>query len=596
MEKKIKEQQKEKQNYEANPALQILKRLNQNQSYSSRNIFNNKILNKSNAFTSYQKTLNINTPNDLKSLSQTIKALNINQNLPKKNNASPNKSQNIIYSKKNWVLQSPSCYKMKKTNPLIFSKTTPRNFIPNYSDNDKNDITLTADTTFSKKLNVEDECFLNNTMTYFDNSFLENPFEEKSAILNIEDILMISDKYISIINSIKKGNVCADECFEWWNFYFNSSLYNQFDKYFVVEKNKKVIQYANNQELFSIILCYDLSFQPILYNHLCSLLLELILHHYNILLLISKYLYSKIIISGYNIWVKKLEEMIKNTKSDLCYIIEEIKGICRTISNIQRVILRNYGTVINYKDNSRKIKELANIYRNIPSMKIEQLNNFYRDKIYKILNKKGSVLASTSYMEENKGILVIDNKIPVPYLNKESLKKYTLVLDLDETLIHFKIDPENETKGVLQFRPGLFEFLNGINKFYELVVFTASTQDYADHMINLIEQEKIYFDYRLYRNHTTIIGRDFIKDISKLGRDLSRIIIVDNMAQNFRLQKENGITIKSFWGKEVDDRALIDLLPILLNIAKNNMDVRSGIVYYKNDILNKVTSNIYRSS
>ena len=113
-------------------------------------------------------------------------------------------------------------------------------------------------------------------------------------------------------------------------------------------------------------------------------------------------------------------------------------------------------------------------------------------------------------------------------------------------------------------------------------------------MINLIEQEKIYFDYRLYRNHTTIIGRDFVKDLSKLGRDLSRIIIVDNMAQNFRLQKENGITIKSFWGKEVDDRALIDLLPILLNIAKNNMDVRSGIAYYKNDILNKVTSNIYR--
>ena len=66
------------------------------------------------------------------------------------------------------------------------------------------------------------------------------------------------------------------------------------------------------------------------------------------------------------------------------------------------------------------------------------------------------------------------------------------------------------------------------------------------------------------------------------------------MAQNFRLQKENGITIKSFWGKEVDDRALIDLLPILLNIAKNNMDVRIGISYYKNDILNKVTSNIYR--
>ena len=583
MEKKLKEFPN--QNYESNPALQNLKRLNQNQSYSSKNIFHNNILNKTNPIFSYQKSLNIKAPNDLKSISQTMKVLNINQNKT---------NEKLIYNKKNWIPQSPSIYKSKKTNPVFFSKTTPRTYSKNtYSENERNDITLTADTTFSKKLNLEDESFLNNTMTYFDNSILENTFEDKSPILNIEDILMDSDKYMNIINCIKKGNYCYDECFEWWNFYFNSSLCNQFDKYFVVEKNKKVIQYANNQELFSIILCYDLSFQPILYNHLSSLLLELILYHYKVLILISKYLYSKIIISGYNIWVKKLENMIKDNKSDLCYIIEEIKGICRTISNIQRIILRNYGTVLEYKDNSRKIKDLANIYRNIPNIKIDDLNTFFRDKIYKILNKKGSVVASTSYIEENK-LIIIENKIPVPYLTKGTHKKYTLVLDLDETLIHFKIDPVNETKGVLQIRPGLFEFLNGIVKFYELVIFTSSTQDYADHMINLIEQEKIYFDYRLYRNHTTIIGRDFVKDLSKLGRDLSRIIIVDNMAQNFRLQKENGITIKSFWGKEVDDRALIDLLPILLNIAKNNMDVRNGIAYYKNDILNKVTSNIYR--
>ena len=67
------------------------------------------------------------------------------------------------------------------------------------------------------------------------------------------------------------------------------------------------------------------------------------------------------------------------------------------------------------------------------------------------------------------------------------------------------------------------------------------------------------------------------------------------MSQNFKLQKDNGITIRSFWGKDVDDLALIDLLPILLNIAKNNLDVRDGISLYKNDILDKVTSNIFRA-
>ena len=59
-----------------------------------------------------------------------------------------------------------------------------------------------------------------------------------------------------------------------------------------------------------------------------------------------------------------------------------------------------------------------------------------------------------------------------------------------------------------------------------------------------------------------------MKDLSKLGRDLNKIIIVDNMKQNFKLQKENGIFIKNFYGDK-NDSTLIELLPILLEIAKN---------------------------
>ena len=527
------------------------------------------------------------------------------------NNINNNNTNQKVYNKKSWVIKSPTVYQKKKTDPLIGSKTTPR-----YMNNYENDLTLTADTTYCKKLTYDGDSTLNNTMNNFYNENNFGHFQDynfsntnynnfntnfsternnKNAILNIEDILMLSDKYMSILNSIKNGIESSNECFEWWNFYFNSSLCNQFHKYFIVEKNKKVVQYSNNLELFSIVLIYDLSFYPNLYKHMCSSLLELIINHYKILVLISKYLYSKIENSGYNVWVKKLENMIRGNKIENCYIMEEIKNIIKLILNFQNVIIKNYLNYMNYNNIQKNMNEFIYIFKNIDKMKTEQLNNFFRDKVFRILNKKGSVLASKSYMEENKNLIIIENKMPVPYLNKESIKKYTIVLDLDETLIHFKMDPINETKGILQFRPGIYEFLDGIVKYFETVIFTASTQDYADPIIDAIEQNKLYFDYRLYRNHTTIIGRDFIKDISKLGRDLSRVIIVDNMSQNFQLQKENGITIRSFWGKEVDDMALIHLLPILLNIAKNHMDVRKGIALYKNDILDKVTSNIFRS-
>ena len=80
--------------------------------------------------------------------------------------------------------------------------------------------------------------------------------------------------------------------------------------------------------------------------------------------------------------------------------------------------------------------------------------------------------------------------------------------------------------------------------------------------------------------------------IKRIGRPLDKIIIVDNMPQNFRLQKENGIIIKAFWGEDNFDTALIDLYPILVNIAKEGGDVRKSLVKYRDEIVEKVTSNI----
>ena len=127
---------------------------------------------------------------------------------------------------------------------------------------------------------------------------------------------------------------------------------------------------------------------------------------------------------------------------------------------------------------------------------------------------------------------------------------------------------------------------------YEIIVFTSGTKDYADPLEDAIEQERKYFDARLYRQHTIAYGKDIIKDISRIGRPLDKIIIVENMQQNYRLQKENGILIKSFYGEDKYDTALASLGDILIKIADEFTDVRKGILKYKNEILNKVSSNL----
>jgi RNA polymerase II subunit A small phosphatase-like protein len=95
----------------------------------------------------------------------------------------------------------------------------------------------------------------------------------------------------------------------------------------------------------------------------------------------------------------------------------------------------------------------------------------------------------------------------------------------------------------------MFEFLEEMAEHFELGIFTCSMPEYADIIINHMK----HIDFRLYRHHTVKIKGEYIKDLSRIGRDLRSLILVDNLEQNYRLQKENGITIRSWYGDRSDD-------------------------------------------
>ena len=65
-----------------------------------------------------------------------------------------------------------------------------------------------------------------------------------------------------------------------------------------------------------------------------------------------------------------------------------------------------------------------------------------------------------------------------------SERKYTLVLDLDETLIHYVDRPADEGESYFLIRPFCKQFLNELSHFYEVVIFTAGVQEYADWVID----------------------------------------------------------------------------------------------------------------
>ena len=131
----------------------------------------------------------------------------------------------------------------------------------------------------------------------------------------------------------------------------------------------------------------------------------------------------------------------------------------------------------------------------------------------------------------------------------------TLVIDLDETLIHslakggrmssghmveVKLAPIVSTSSgqhstpqhpILYYvhkRPHCDTFLRKVSAWFRLVAFTASVQEYADPVIDWLEQEKTFFERRYYRQHCTFRGGAYIKDLSSVEPDLSRVCILDN--------------------------------------------------------------------
>jgi Dullard-like phosphatase family protein len=215
----------------------------------------------------------------------------------------------------------------------------------------------------------------------------------------------------------------------------------------------------------------------------------------------------------------------------------------------------------------------------------------------KIFQKNENNISSNNINNINNGIIsnndigssIVNNikEIP-PYLPQISPKyKYTLVLDIDETLIHFFFTYIN---GMFFVRPYVFDFLNEINKYYEIVTFTAGTKEYADNILNLLDINNNLIKYRLYRQHTTILGCNVFKDLAKLGRDLNKIIIIDNLKDNFKLNPNNGLFIKT-WTSDVNDNQFYDLEKILKDIVLLDVkDVRPVIEKINDDI--KISRNI----
>lgn len=194
------------------------------------------------------------------------------------------------------------------------------------------------------------------------------------------------------------------------------------------------------------------------------------------------------------------------------------------------------------------------------------------------------------------------NELLPPQVGDKKGKK-CLILDLDETLVHSSFVPTEhydialnvDIEGTFRTiyvakRPHVDEFLLRCGELFEIVVFTASLAKYADPLLDILDVHKV-IDHRLFRESCTCYSGIFIKDLFRMGRPLTHMIIIDNSPHSYLFNPENAIPSIS-WFDDLTDSELLDFLSVLKELADPKVDnvIKDLKRILSNDVMAETTT------
>ena len=485
-----------------------------------------------------------------------------------------------------------------KSPPPSFDNNLNQNQIQNQNNNELNN-NLKKINNLNSNANNENQLSQN-----IDENIMEIHFKLWEILLNME---MHAENKIGLSNQVKKifslmeTDIIADVNNKNKNIgdIFNNNqlnlIYNKtikiglilsiyikfilidFNFELTIKSNIKRLSSLINENLLSILCSQVFIKENIQENYLCSNIRREFIDQYTRLI--------------------KLKKIRKNAK-------EQLNNFCR---NINRNLDIAISSIKQFSNNFFKIgyfNPIHNIcldlFRLIDTYKIADISNIIINYIFFYVlhsnqnDKKNSSTKILSFGSNTNSLAALGFiNVPSPYLEKLPLEvqnsTYTLVLDLDETLVHFVYTPSG---GIFLIRPYCLQFLEEMSKIFEIIIFTAALKDYADSILDILDPHKKFIKYRLYRQHTSVCGITFCKDLSKIGRDLEKSLIVDNLPDNFKLQPNNGIHIWT-WIDDIKDTQLNDLGKILKDlVSKQPPDVRPIIKKLKDDINKKMRNNM----
>ena len=489
----------------------------------------------------------------------------------------------------------------KIKNPICFSTTTfsslkkGNNGIK--SNINRNNINYKSQKNYFNNRNKIEEKNRNKNSKF--NRILKNEI----ISFGLEDLVVLEEKLKDVLTSLEEDKPIYNNCFDFLNYIKNNcDILHKLNLLIKRQEDFIIVNNAINYIVFSIILLFDYSYKKEFLNQFILLMKEIMNFNYKNFIFVYEYLLDNTLLSEIkNIWEFKIYQIISSATNE-----KDNNNSFENIMNLNDNDNKKGNILFKIKDNTsfifQTIKIILKNYTNKNSTTLfyffkeihkkssfKDIFSFFRNKIL-YSNGLFGYMSPQLVLKQNSSFRTVNP----PFLKNISKKKYTLVLGLEETLINFKFSStkayNNNISGILRFRPAINYFLSEIKKYFEVIVFSLYPQKIGDYLIDTIEKNEKYFDYRFFIQHSIVYDNEFVKDLKRIGRPLDKIIIVDNLPQNYRLNKKNGINIKSYWEEDYNDVALSQLSRILINIAQEGGDVRDGIERYKDEILGKITS------
>ena len=195
----------------------------------------------------------------------------------------------------------------------------------------------------------------------------------------------------------------------------------------------------------------------------------------------------------------------------------------------------------------------------------QDFNKFFTPEVY----KKYSALPKKEFCLPKNNVKLDDEVFYDLLVGRKKL----LIIDLVETIIRVKHECYNdsviedvmneletnyslhvgENELQIQLRPGLMQFLNKMILHYHIVIFTSSSKNYAEPILNFIDENHYFFKYRLYQEHCSRINNGietiFLKDLrifDGIEKICHNVVCVDDDLMSFAFNIENAIPIIPF--------------------------------------------------